>query len=74
MENRILELASSQGIWVVLSFFLILYTIKQQEKRDIQQEKKELKYQSIIEDLTAALQKLETIEETIENIKKKILD
>lgn len=32
MENEVLKLASTQGIWAGLSVFLILYILKTQEK------------------------------------------
>ncbi|MCD3216326.1 BhlA/UviB family holin-like peptide, partial [Clostridium botulinum] len=38
MENEILKLASSQGIWAALSVVLIFYILKAQEKRDLKQE------------------------------------
>lgn len=41
MEKEILTAALSQGIWAVLSVFLLFYIIKTQEKRDIKQEERE---------------------------------
>ena len=37
MENQVLEVAASQGIWTVLSVFLLFYIIRAQEKRDEKQ-------------------------------------
>ena len=34
MEQILIDAVSSQGIWVVLSVFLILYTIKRSEKKE----------------------------------------
>jgi len=48
LEEKILELASTQGIWTVLTVALIFYILKNQEKRDIRQEDREKKYQEII--------------------------
>ncbi|MCD3199020.1 BhlA/UviB family holin-like peptide, partial [Clostridium botulinum] len=52
MENEILKLASSQGIWAALSVVLIFYILKAQEKRDLKQEQREENYQRIIKNLT----------------------
>ena len=32
MENQLVQIATSQGIWAVLSVFLIFYILKAQEK------------------------------------------
>ncbi|SHJ35914.1 BhlA holin family protein [Lutispora thermophila DSM 19022] len=40
MENEIVKLALSQGIWAALSIVLIFYILKAQEKRDISQEER----------------------------------
>ncbi|HCQ91535.1 MAG TPA: hypothetical protein DIU45_19835, partial [Clostridium sp.] len=47
MEGKLIELASSHGIWALLSVALIFYILKMQEKRDLKQEERELKYQEI---------------------------
>lgn len=39
METTIIKMAMSQGLWAVLSVFLIVYIVKAQEKRDKMQEK-----------------------------------
>lgn len=44
METTIIKMAMSQGLWAVLSVFLIVYIVKAQEKR-------EKNYQKIIENL-----------------------
>lgn len=50
--DKIIDLASSQGIWTLLSFLLMYYIIKVQEKRDSIQNEREIKYQEIISALT----------------------
>lgn len=69
MEEKIIELASSQGIWTVLTVALIFYILKNQEKRDLRQEERESKYQNIITNLTEKLNLVEEIKEDISKIK-----
>lgn len=60
MEEELIKVATSQGIWAVLSVFLIFYILKAQEKR-------EDNYQKIIAELT---QELKIISQINENVKK----
>lgn len=69
MENEILKLASSQGIWAALSVGLIFYILKAQEKRDVHQEEREVKYQEIILNLTDKLNLVEDVKNDVEEIK-----
>jgi hypothetical protein len=55
MTDEILKTAASQGVWTLLSFMLILFIIKNQEKLDLRQSERENKYQEIISDLTDKL-------------------
>ncbi|MCK5764082.1 MAG: hypothetical protein KAH05_08180 [Clostridiales bacterium] len=48
MENSLLEIAVSQGVWALLSIFLILNSIKRQDKSDQILKERETKYQEII--------------------------
>ena len=57
MEEKILQLVSSQGIWATLSIILISYILKTQEKRDKKQYEREIEYQKIISELTEAIEK-----------------
>jgi len=72
MEERILELASSQGVWAALTVGLIFYILKNQEKRDIRQEDREKKYQEIISNLTDRLNLVEDVKKNVEDIKEYI--
>ena len=45
MEESILEIALSQGIWAVLAVFLLIYIVKSNERFATQQEERENKYQ-----------------------------
>jgi len=61
MENQLVELAASQGIWATLSIALIFYVLKAQERRDTNQEAREEGYQKIILELTENLEVTKTI-------------
>lgn len=69
MDNEILKIASTQGIWATLSVALIFYVIKNQEKRDIRQEERENKYQDIISMLSNELSIVNGIKDDIKDIK-----
>ncbi len=69
MENEIIKLASSQGIWAALSVALIFYVIKTQEKRDFRQEEREQNYQKIIANLTDNLNIVEDVKRDVAEIK-----
>ncbi|EQK44060.1 hypothetical protein C672_0588 [[Clostridium] bifermentans ATCC 638] len=56
----------------MLSFVLILYILKAQEKRDILQEQREEKYQEIIETMTCKLDILTRLSDDITDIKSKL--
>ncbi len=73
MENEVLKLASTQGIWAALSIALIFYILKAQEKRDIKQEERELKYQEIISNLTDKLNVIEDVKKDVEEVKSYVI-
>ncbi len=52
---------AAEGIWAILSAFLIFYILKNQEKRDTKQAEREEKYQEVISALTVSLQGVEEI-------------
>ncbi|KOC43678.1 hypothetical protein ADU86_12690, partial [Clostridium botulinum] len=68
MENEILKLASSQGIWAALSVVLIFYILKAQEKRDLKQEQREENYQRIIKNLTDNLHLIEDVKKDVKEV------
>ncbi len=74
MENELLRLASTQGLWAALSVLLILYILRAQEKRDVKQEQREQKYQEIIFSLTDKLNLIEDANRKIEKIEKHVLN
>ena len=61
MESTILDAALSQGIWAVLAVFLLVYIVKENEKRDAKQEEREKNYQKIIEQLTEKFSVLDEV-------------
>lgn len=50
--NDLLQQGVGQGLGYGMFLYLLFYVLKQQEKRDTKSEEREVKYQSIIEDLT----------------------
>ncbi|RDU22341.1 BhlA/UviB family holin-like peptide [Anaerosacchariphilus polymeriproducens] len=69
MEDKLFELATSQGIWGVLFIFLFIYNIKINATNSEKQAIKEEKYQSIISDLTTKLEILNEINTNISLLK-----
>ena len=69
MSDEIIQIVSSQGVWALLSFFLIYYIVKAQEKRDEKQDEREKNYQILISELT---EKFELIHSDVSEIKNKL--
>lgn len=69
MEEQLYELATTQGIWALLSIVLIFYILKAQEKRGTRQEERESSYQTIISGLSEKLNIVEDIKDDISEIK-----
>ncbi|MEG0425976.1 MAG: BhlA/UviB family holin-like peptide [Cetobacterium sp.] len=61
MNEDLFKIASTQGIWAVLSIFLIIYIIKVQSVREQNQNAREENYRNIIKDLTGKLSVLDNI-------------
>lgn len=72
IEPEILKIATSQGVWAVLSVVLIFYILKAQEKRDVRQEKREKSYQAIISKLTDKFNIIEDVKKDVDDIKQHI--
>lgn len=70
MDEKLIEMAATQGIWALLSIALIFYILKAQEKRDVRQEEREKNYQNIIAGLSDKLNLVEDIKTEISEIKK----
>jgi len=73
MESEILKAALSQGIWAVLSIFLLFYILKAQEKRDMKQEEREKNYQDIITKLTDKFDIVDEVKKDVEDIKQYVI-
>ena len=52
MEAILTQLIQSQGIWAVLFVFLLLYTIKKNDKLDELQDAREKEYRELLLELT----------------------
>ncbi|ACD53111.1 UviB-like protein [Clostridium botulinum] len=72
MFDQLIKIATTQGVWTILSCVLIVYILKAQENRDIRQEEREKNYQDIIKQLTEKLNTLDSISSTINEIRNKI--
>ena len=70
MENELIKMATTQGIWSFLSIFLIFYILKNQQKRDEAHNKREVQYQETIKTLTNKLSVLEKIENYLKDKEK----
>lgn len=68
MEELIVSLVQSQGIWAVLFVFLLLYTIKKNDKLDELQEARERKYQELLTQLTLKLSIVNTVNEKLDTL------
>jgi len=68
VEEKIIEMAASQGVWTVFTVSLVFYILKNQEKRDIKQDDREKKYQEIIVNLTDKLSIVEDVKKDVEEI------
>lgn len=72
MNKEFFDLVATQGVWALLSVSLIFYILKAQEKRDEVQEKREEKYQEIIENMTDRLEVLSHLADDVSEIKVKL--
>lgn len=68
MEDILVQLIQSQGIWAALFVFLLLYTIKKNDKLDEMQDAREKKYQELISELTDKLTIVNTINGKLDSI------
>lgn len=68
MEDILIQLIQSQGIWAVLFVFLLLYTIKKNDKLDELQNAREQRYQELLIELTEKLAVINTVNEKLDNL------
>lgn len=69
LENELIKLAASQGIWATLSIFLIFYILKAQKDRAAQQAQTEKSYQDLIEELTKKFNIIGDVDRNVKSIK-----
>ena len=67
--DELIKLATTQGVWAVLSCLLIVYILKKQEERDLNQEEREKKYQNIIQELIVKFNVIDSVDLNIKEIK-----
>lgn len=72
MEQTLIEVATTQGIWVLLFVVLFIYTIKNNEKIVERQNAREENYQKLLSEITAKYAVVEDIKDCVEEIKKKV--
>lgn len=72
MEQEILKMAMTQGLWAVLSIFLIFYIIQVQKTREANQEKRENNYRELIESLINKMELLNNVNDTVIQIKEEL--
>ncbi len=72
MEATLIEVATTQGIWVLLFVSLFIYTIKRYEAMEEKQETREKEYQKLLNELTEKFCVLSEIKEDIGVIKEKL--
>lgn len=72
MENEILKLAASQGIWALLSIILIFYMLKAQEKREVKEEEREKIYYNLINKLINKFSAMDVDEKDFKQAKRNL--
>lgn len=68
MEDILIQLIQYQGIWAVLFVFLLLYTIKKNDRLDELQDARERRYQELLIELTEKLSVVNTVNEKLDNL------
>lgn len=72
LEQALIEVATTQGIWVLLFVSLFMYTIKNNEKLAEKQDKREENYQKLLSDMTEKYAVVEDIRNSVDEIQKKV--
>ena len=71
--DEMIKLAAQNGIWTLMSVFLLIYTLKQNENREKGYQKTIQENQSIIQKLSDTVNvKIVGLEEDLQEIKNKI--
>lgn len=71
--DELIKLAAQNGIWTLMSVFLLIYTLRQNENREKGYQKTIQENQSIIQKLSDTVNiKITGLEEDVQEIKNKI--
>lgn len=71
--DELIKLAAQNGIWTLMSVFLLIYTLRQNESREKGYQKTIQENQSIIQKLSDTVNiKITGLEEDVQEIKNKI--
>lgn len=71
--DELIKLAAQNGIWTLMSVFLLIYTLRQNESREKGYQKTIQENQSIIQKLSDTVNiKITGLEEDVQEIKMKI--
>ena len=65
MENEIIKIVASQGVFAIFFAYLVFYVLKENSKR-------EEKYQEIISELTQKFNIVEDVKKSVYKIEKKL--
>ncbi len=68
MENVLIEAVQSQGIWAMLFVFLLVYTIRKNDKLDELQNIRETKYQELLLELTEKFAVVNAVNEKLDSL------
>ena len=68
MEEVLMGFVQSQGIWAALFVFLLLYTIRKNDKLDELQEAREEKYQNLLMELTDRFTVVTAVNEKLDQL------
>lgn len=68
MDQVLMDMMENQGIWAVLFVFMLLYTIKKNDKINEKQDERENNYQKLLSDLTAHFTVLQDVNQKLDGI------
>ena len=68
MEEVLMGFVQSQGIWAALFVFLLLYTIRKNDKLDELQDAREEKYQNLLMELTDRFTVVTAVKEKLDQL------
>lgn len=72
MESEIIKLAIQQGVWAILFVFMLLYTLKENKKREEKYQETIKQNQEIILSLSDKFEVVEEIKNDVNEIKSRL--